>query len=129
MHEPARLHRLAKAQKDFGRLFEARLAGERARLRRLELAKADMMVVLGRTAALGLVHYTAALRRLAELDTSMSKCSQQIGDMERKLRQAKVREQVLADRAASAEDAEQRRRSESEGQEAALHMNRRATRK
>ena len=129
MRDLEKLSRLAKAQRDIGRLLEAKLVGEQEHLQQLERARTDMMAALDRIVASGLVHYTSAQRRFADLDRNIARSRLALQELQMKLRKAKGSEQALWDRAADVESVELRKRTEEDGQEAALLMDRRATRK
>ena len=122
-----RLRRLVRAQLDMCELLESKLRAERSRLEMLKDARSGVIATLDRASMEGLAYYSAALRRLAELDNALCRHESTAASLQTRLLQARVRHDALARRAAVQGDELARKEQEDNTLESVLLAATRAT--
>lgn len=117
-----RLSRLSTAQGELAGLLEAKLAREEMRVRSLRTSINELSVSMGSIEASLLIFHAAALKRLADTEAILAACQGEIDATRWQLLAARGREKAFSAKASRLRVAEERKRLDDEGLEAALRM-------
>lgn len=118
--EIKRLRRLSSTQMELTRLLESRLISARRTLEEIEQTRAGIMTALDRAGPDGLSLYSAATRRLADLESAKVDGEKALNACRRRLIEARNRQDLFQRHADQLKLAEERKSLEEEAQESAL---------